>query len=327
MWLAADIGGTKTLVGAFDPGARRPAERTVREYVTHEHRGLPEMLAQFLRDAKIDRSEVRGFAAGVAGPVIARKATLTNVPWGVGADEISRALGGCPADLLNDLEALGWAVAVLEPKELHVLQAGEPVETGTAAIIAAGTGLGEAMLPRIGGRLTPTASEGGHADFAARTPRELALVSGLIDDGERVDCERVISGPGLTTLHGFTHAGAPCYGAGNQTDAPDFPARVANAALGGRCPGCVEALDMFVEAYGAEAGNLALRAVATSGIFVGGGIAPKILPALTAGGFIDAFVDKAPLDGLLRKIPVHVILNPAAGLLGAAVRASLHTAA
>jgi glucokinase len=326
MWLAADIGGTKTLIGAFEPGPQRPASNLVREYVTHEHQGLPEMLAQFLHDANIDRGLVRGFAAGVAGPVIARRATLTNVPWGVDADEISHALGGCPADLLNDLEALGWAVGRLDAKELHVLQTGEPVETGNAAVIAAGTGLGEAVLPRIDGRLTPVASEGGHADFAARTKRELALVSGLTEHGGRVECERVISGPGLTTLHGFTHSGAPCHGAGHDTDAPDFPARVANAALAGRCPGCIEALDMFVEAYGAEAGNLALRAVATSGIFVGGGIAPKILPALDAG-FIDAFVDKAPLDALLRNIPVHVVLNSAAGLLGAAVRASLHTPA
>jgi glucokinase len=326
MWIAADIGGTKTLVGAFEPGARRPEPRQVREFITHDHPGLPDMLDEFLRRAKIDRRGIRGFAAGVAGPVIARRATLTNVPWSVDADEISRALGGCPSDLLNDLEALGWAVGVLEPKELHTLQRGEPVDAGNAAVIAAGTGLGEAMLPRIDGRLTPVASEGGHADFAARTERELALVSGLTGDGGRVECERVISGPGLTTLHGFTHAGAPCHGAGDKTDAPDFPARVANAALAGSCPGCVEALDMFVEAYGAEAGNLALRSMATFGVFVGGGIAPKVLPALDAG-FIDVFVAKPPLDGLLRKIPVHVILNASAGLLGAAVRASLHAAA
>lgn len=326
MWLAADIGGTKTLVGAFDAGPRRPASRQVREYVTHEHQGLPEMLAQFLRDAKIDRQVIRGFAAGVAGPVIARRARLTNVPWDVDADEISRTLGGCPADLLNDLEAIGWSVAVLEPTELHTLQRGEPVAQGNAAIIAAGTGLGEAMLPRIDGHLRPVASEGGHADFAARTDRELALVAALSERFGRVECERVISGPGITNLHGFTHTGTPCRGAGNDTEAPEFPARVANAALARQCPGCVDALEMFVEAYAAEAGNLALRTLATFGVFVGGGIAPKILPALDAG-FVRPFVDKPPLDGLLRNVPVHVILNPAAGLLGAAVRASLHTPA
>jgi glucokinase len=216
-------------------------------------------------------------------------------------------------------------VPVLEPDELATLQAGVAVPSGNAALIAAGTGLGEALLHNVGGRFLPSASEGGHADFAARTPRELALVDELTRVYGRVDNERVISGHGIVNLFRFTH-GAPdpgraCPVAGGDVDPIELPARVTACALERRCAACVETLDMFVEAYGAEAGNLALRLVATAGVYVGGGIAPKILPALEQGAFMEAFRSKDPLADLLRTLPVHVILNPAAGLLGAAVRA------
>jgi glucokinase len=189
------------------------------------------------------------------------------------------------------------------------------------AVIAAGTGLGEAFLHRIGDRFVPAASEGGHADFAARNEREMALVRDLIARVGRAEVEGVVSGNGLVNIHRVTHTG-PCAAAVNIDD-PLAAAAISEAALSRACSGCEEALAMFVDAYGAEAGNLALRTVATGGVFVGGGIAPKILPALTGGAFMRAFVDKAPFRAMLGRIPVKVIRNPEVGLLGAAVHAML----
>ena len=323
MILAADVGGTKTLVGTFRQGRDRPESQVIREYATLDFDNLDEIVATFL-DETGTRS-VDAVCIGVAGPVSGLVARLTNVPWLADASVVAQRLGDCPVQLLNDLEAMAYAVPVLDPEEQAVLQDGVPVPTGNAALIAAGTGLGEALLHNVGGRFVPSASEGGHADFAARTPRELALVAELSRIHGRVDVERIISGPGLVNLFRFTHGSqdlaTACRSVGRDLDAFELPAAVTTSALSGRCEQCAEALEIFVEAYGAEAGNLALRSVATAGIYVGGGIAPKILPALESGAFMDAFRDKEPMVDLLRTLPVTVILNPAAGLLGAAVRA------
>ena len=201
-----------------------------------------------------------------------------------------------------------------------MLQEGTPEREGNAAVIAAGTGLGQAYLVRVGGRPQPVPSEGGHADFAARTDRELELVRMLRDQYGRVEVERVVSGPGLVNLHRFTHRGGECPIVGDLSD-EDAPAHISQGGMTGRCQFCADALRMFVSAYGAEAGNLALRGVATAGVFVGGGIAPKILRALEDGVFMDAFRGKAPLADLVSRVPVKVIMNPEAGLLGAAVHA------
>jgi glucokinase len=232
-----------------------------------------------------------------------------------------------PAELMNDLEAMATAVPVLDTDELATLQSGVADPSGNAALVAAGTGLGQALLHNVDGRFLAVASEGGHADFAARTPREHALVAELARAYGRVDNERVISGPGLVNIFRFTHsareARRTCPIAGADIDAAELPANITATALDEGCPACVETLEIFVEAYGAEAGNLALRSVATAGVYLGGGIAPKILPALRSGVFMDAFLDKEPMVDMLRTMPVSVILNPQAGLLGAAVRASV----
>ena len=322
MWLSADVGGTKTLIGVFAPGPTRPEPRIVREYATLDFDSLDDLITTFLDET--GATGIRAAAFGVAGPVTGLIARLVNVPWLADAAPIGERLG-CPVALLNDLEAMAHAVPVLEPDELATLQQGVVVPTGNAAVIAAGTGLGEALLHNIDGRFVPSASEGGHADFAARTPRELAFVADLSQSLGRVDHDRVISGPGLANLFRFTHRQRPCVIVDNDDDAATLPARVSESAMGRRCAACVEALDMFVDAYGAEAGNLALRSVATAGIYLGGGIAPKLLPALESGRFMDAFRDKEPLADLLRTIPVHVILNPSAGLLGAATFAATLT--
>jgi glucokinase len=320
MLLAGDIGGTKTLLGLFDAEPVRPRALVVRSFATLEYADLPSMIAAFLADPEAPRTSLDCAAFGVAGPVLGESATLTNVPWRVEARRVASAFNVPRVHLLNDLEAMAWSIPVLRESEVHVLQEGVARRGGNIALIAAGTGLGQALLHWVENRFVPSASEGGHADFAARTEREFALARDLTSRYGRADVEHVVSGRGFLNLHRVAHR-EPCR-AGIDLDAPDAPAAISAAALERRCPGCVEVLDMFVDAYGAEAGNLALRTVATGGVFVGGGIAPKILPALADGAFMRAFLAKPPLDDMLRKMPVKIILNAQAGLLGAAVFAA-----
>jgi len=319
MLLAGDVGGTKTLLGLFERGDRRPVPRASYTYATNAYDSFGAILDAFVRDFG-GTLAVEAVALGVAGPVVGNHARLTNVLWDIAADDVSAHLNAAHVRLLNDLEAMAMSVEVLTSDDVAVLQEGVPRADGNAAVIAAGTGLGQAYLHRVGGRLRPVPSEGGHADFAARTDRELELVRMLRDLYGRVEVEHVLSGNGILNLHRFTHRGGQCSVLSDDA-VPDTPALVSQAGLTGRCQGCADALRMFVSAYGAEAGNLALRGVATSGLFVGGGIAPKILPALTNGSFMEAFVAKAPMDQLLAKVPVKVILCPDAGLIGAAVHA------
>jgi glucokinase len=324
MILAGDVGGTKALMGLYGPGPERPRPLVVREYATLDFDSLDGIVQAFLDETGTTRADA--VCVGVAGPVNGHVARLVNVPWMADLSPVADRFAGSPVHLMNDLEAMACAVPVLEPDELAVLQSGVADPMGNAALIAAGTGLGEALLHNVNGRFLPSASEGGHADFAARTGRERALVEELSRTYGRVDNERVISGPGLINLFRFTHGGrdlrSACRLVGPDVEPPELPARISAVALEGRCESCAEALQMFIEAYGAEAGNLALRSVATAGVYIGGGIAPKILLALQRGPFMDAFRDKEPMVDLLRVLPVSVILNPSAGLLGAAVRAA-----
>ena len=320
MILAGDVGGTKTLLGLFDVADRRPTQIAARAYSTSDFPSFSAILDAFASD--IDRPmRIDAVAAGVAGPVVGNVARLTNIAWDISAAEIAARLGTARVQLLNDLEAMANSVEALAPDEFVLLHEGIQRADGNAAVIAAGTGLGQAFLHRVNGRLTPVPSEGGHADFAARSDREIELVRMLRELYGRAEVEHVLSGPGLLNLHRFTHRGTHCEMLDGVSDLRDAPARVSMAGLSGRCQGCAEALRMFVSAYGAEAGNMALRGLATSGLYVGGGIAPKILPAISSGAFMEAFLAKDPMHELLARVPVKVILNPEAGLLGAAVYA------
>jgi glucokinase len=320
MVLAGDIGGTKTLLGLFDPSGARPQAGASRSFTTLEYPNLGAIIDEFLAALPIDARKIRAACFGVAGPVIDNTARLTNVPWQIDADVLARRFGFARAVLLNDLQAMAYGVPVLEGPEVLVLQEGAAVSSGNIGLIAAGTGLGEAMLHRVDGHLIPAASEGGHADFPARNEREIDVVRWLIAHHGRAEIEGVISGLGLLNLHQVTHTGA-CPAVSDLAD-PSAAAALTTAALEHRCPSCVEALALFVDAYGSEAGNLALRTMSTAGLFVGGGIAPKILPALTDGRFMTAFRSKPPYVAMLSAIPVKVILNDQTGLLGAAVHAS-----
>ncbi len=324
MVLAGDIGGTKTFLGLFDAVPARPRPVIVGSFGTLDHPDLQTMIAVFLKDGDGTQAAHGGIESacfGVAGPVVDEAADLTNVPWRVDARRVGAVLGIPRVTLLNDLEALAHAVPVLREAELHVLQEGEALRGGNIGLIAAGTGLGQALIHNIDGRFVPSASEAGHADFAARTEREIMLVRDLTKRYGRADVEHVVSGRGLVNIHRVMHRQQAC-AARVDLESHDAPAAISAAAMERRCAGCVETLDLFVEAYGAESGNLALRSVSTGGLYVGGGIAPKILPALTAGVFMRAFRAKPPLDPMLTAMPVKVILNAEAGLLGAAVFAA-----
>ena len=319
MWLAADVGGTKTLLGLFEERGGRLHATSVREYPTADFASVPALLDQFAADAGPLR--VRGAAAGVAGPVLDNRAVLTNVGWAVDGAEVASHLGVARVHVLNDLAAIATSVSSLDPSELVTLHDGVPDASGNAAVIAAGTGLGVALLQRGERYLIPVATESGHADFAARTDEELDLVRHIRRQFGRATVEHVLSGQGFVHLYRLTHGDRGC-AAVPDLESDDAPAQISGAGLDGTCASCVRVLEMFVEAYGAEAGNLALRSLPRAGVFIGGGIAPKILPALQDGRFMRAFLDKAPMADLVARIPVYVILNQQAGLLGAAVAAS-----
>jgi glucokinase len=334
MILAGDVGGTKSLLGLFSVDDDRPSPVEVGEFVTRDYDTLEAMIADFLRAWNVQGNQIEAAAFGVAGAITSQVARLTNVGWVVDAAAVAGTTEIRRVRILNDLEALGYAVPVLRQDELASLQDGKKIEDGNAAVIAAGTGLGEAFLHNVRGRFIPGASEGGHADFAARTDRELEMVGKLARLFGRVSAETVISGPGLVNIYQFTHDAfgsgpllttssiAParlCPAVGDVADPGDLPPLISQAANEKRCDQCVEAMDIFVGAYGAEAGNIALRNTATAGVFVGGGIAPKNLPALRSGTFMKAFRGKEPLTEFVANIPVSVILNDDAGLLGAAV--------
>ena len=317
MILAGDIGGTNARLGLFEPVRPRPRQLGVHVFRTLDFPDLPSIVDAFLEARSIDRATIDRACFGVAGLVVGNAATLTHVGWHIEGHAVAKAVGLQRVRLLNDLVAMAYAVPVLDDSELHTLQRGEPVRGGNITLMAAGTGLGIALLHTVDCRIIPSPSEGGHADFAARSEREIALLRDLTARFGRAEVEDVVSGRGLVNIHRAAHRG-PCAAAVNLDDA-DAPAVISKAGLERRCGGCAGVLDFFVESYGAEAGNLALGMMATGGVYMGGGIAPKILPALETGAFLNAFRAKSSFESMLEKIPVNVILNAEAGLLGAAV--------
>ena len=332
MILAADIGGTKTNVALFpaphDPSAATtttaPLQRA--RYQSSEHAGLTEILKDFLSKHDIAPRTVSRVCAGIAGPVVEGHVETSNLPWVIDARQLKQALGVGAVTLINDLEATAERAATLGQADVCVLNPGKqrkgPLTPG--AVIAAGTGLGMAILHPVDGAWWPVASEGGHVDLAPRNELEVELLRFLLKRHRRVSVERVLSGPGLFTLYEFFETrGTPNPEVRQQLSAADdaeAPRIVSEAALAGRCPVANDALNLFVEQYGAAAGNLGLMAVSTGGLFVGGGIAPKILPRLQDGRFLEAFTNKGRLSPLLEDMPVHVILDADAALMGAARR-------
>ena len=272
MILAGDVGGTSTRLALFDGDIRVPAR--LERYVSSEHEGLVAMVEAFIESCDCRLSDIDAAAFGVAGPVRDGCARTTNLPWPVEARRLARALRLDRVELLNDLEANGRGIAVLRDDDLEVLQAGSPDEDGTIAVCSVGTGLGEAFLVRCGQDRRVFPSEGGHADFAPRNEFEIKLLRFVARDNEHVSYERVCSGMGLVNCYRFL--ASLDGGAGLALDA----AAISAAAVDGSDQTAGAALDLMISIYGAEAGNLALKTLATGGVYLGGGIPPKILPRL-----------------------------------------------
>ena len=317
MILAGDIGGTKTNLALVRVSGRRASVRAQQRFSTSAYPHLAAMVRDFLRG----RAYPEAACFGVAGPVVNGRCSGTNLPWDIDEAALRRALRLPAVRLINDLVATAYGIDWLPPRAFTVLNRGRPQPGGTIAVIAAGTGLGEAVLAWDGCQYRALASEGGHADFAPRTPREWALHQRLAKRYGHVSCERVLSGPGKIAIYEFLKAarGArePAW-LRQRFARADTSAVISEEALSGRSSLCREAVELFISIYGAEAGNLALKTLATGGVYLGGGIAPTLGPLLARGRFMRAFTDKGRLAPLLRQIPVRVILDDKAALLGAA---------
>jgi glucokinase len=318
--LAGDVGGTKTQLGLFKHSAGTLELVREHRYATADFGSLEAVCADFLGTS----AAVNAACIGVPGPIIDGRGHATNVPWQLSNALLSRALNGVPVRLLNDLAAIAYGMVHLKPSEFAVLHRAEnPPEHGNIAVIAAGTGLGESSLvwEDNENKYYAVASEGGHSDFAPHGAEQIELLRFLTDEFGHVSYERVLSGPGLWNIYTFlrreSHAEEPSW-LKAAIAAGDPSAAVSEAALAGRDPVCVHALTMFCDIYGSEAANLALKVLALGGVYLGGGIAPKILPMLTGGAFVKGFLAKGRLNEVLKRIEVRVSLNPAAGLLGAA---------
>jgi len=322
--LAGDAGGTKTMLALFEPGGRAPVLVREATVPSREFDSLEAIVERFL--AAGPRADITAACVGIAGPVVDGRAVTPNLPWVVDERRLSAAIPAPRVRLLNDLEATAHGIWALGEDELVSLQSGT-LRRGNLAVIAAGTGLGEAIVVIDGGRRTVFATEGGHADFGPRGELEEDLLRYLRKEFGRVSYERVLSGPGLVNVYRFlrdTGVAGESSPTAERMAAGDPAAVITELGLDGADRLCALALALFVSVYGAEAGNLALKALAVGGVIVAGGIAPRILPALRAGSFVAAFRDKGRLSSLMETIPVFVALNPKTALLGAArVAASL----
>lgn len=323
MILAGDIGGTKTILAFFACDEERVVPVNERVFPSKQYGYFIEVLQEFLKDR---RPEVRIACFGVAGPVIDGRCEATNLPWTVDAGQISQHFGIASVSLLNDLEATAYGILGFTEKDYSVLNQGQDKLQGNKAIIAAGTGLGEAILLWDGLHYRPSASEGGHVDFAPRNSIEIKLLEYLLKQYTRVSYERILSGPGLFNIYRFLkdmgYGQEPSW-LSEMLEKEDPGAVISEMAFAGKADLCVRALDLFVSIYGAEAGNLALKVMATGGVYVGGGIAPKILEKLLNGTFMKAFLDKGRFSSFMKSIPIRVILNDKTALLGAARYACL----
>jgi glucokinase len=317
MILAGDIGGTKTNLGLFKVEGRRLTPAVVRSFPSRNYSGLESIVERFIAGAA---SHVESACFGVAGPVVEGDSVTPNLPWVVQSQSLATTLHLDSVALINDLEAAAHGIAELGAEEFITLNEGTP-ETGNAALVAAGTGLGVAALFWDGQRHTPSASEGGHVDFAPRDELEIQLLQHLLKENDHVSVERVLSGPGLLNIYDFLRSiefadESPAVEARFSGNDPSNV--IATAALAGESKLCAKALDMFACIYGAAAGNVALSLKAVAGVYIGGGIAPKIIEKLEDGTFMKSFAAKGRLRSLLEAIPVRVIMNDKTALLGAA---------
>ncbi|MBW2158077.1 MAG: glucokinase [Deltaproteobacteria bacterium] len=316
--LAGDIGGTKTNLGLFVKGKVRPVPKVIETFSSQNALDLEHIVQQFL---EIHPVPVTHACFGIAGPVIKGKSKTTNLPWSISEDRIKKKFDFHHVRLVNDLTATAMAIPLLSKDELYPLNQAASIKEQNFALIAPGTGLGQAMLIYQNNRYLPVPSEGGHADFAPNNEAEMKLWRYLHQHYGHVSIERVVSGSGLVNIYNWLKDS----GRFNEPEwlkqklkVMDSAKAITEAALASKDPGCVETLNMFVSIFGAAAGNLALTGITTGGVYLGGGIPPKILSKLKEDIFMEAFTNKGRFKGFLEKIPVKVVLNDKAALIGAA---------
>jgi len=323
MILAGDIGGTNARLAFFTVEDGRLRLSIEHAYPSREHRNLESVVGRFVGDHALRPAHA---CFGIAGPVTRGRATMPNLGWVVESASLAKLLGITRVTLINDLEANAYGIGALSPADFETINAGAPGAGGNAAVIAAGTGLGEAGLYWDGARHHPFACEGGHAGFAPNDDLQCELLHQMRGEFGHVSRERVLSGPGLFSIYRFLRdsgRGDEPPWLAEELSQGDPAARISIAALEGKSALCTQALDLFVSVYGSEAGNLALEMMATAGVYLGGGIAPKIIGKLKEPGFMSAFTAKGRLSELLAAMPVKVIMNDRAALLGAARCAAL----
>lgn len=319
MLLAGDIGGTKTVLALYDPqsGLRAPQHKTI--FPSQDFDSLESIIALYLRQTSLPVSHA---AFGVAGPVIGSSARITNLPWTIDRLRLASVFGLQEVHLLNDLEAVATSVPVLQGDDLTVLNEGIPAPRGAMAIIAPGTGLGEAFLVWDGSRYMAFPCEGGHSDFAPVGELQIELLIYLQDRLDHVSYERVCSGIGIPNIYDFLRDSGrfeePAALAKRLLRARDRTPLIVGAAQSDKTPLCVATVELFTDILAREAGNLALKVLATGGVYLGGGIPPRILPLLQQRRFLEAFVSKGRFGELLRNIPINVICRADAALLGVA---------
>ena len=317
MILAGDIGGTNARLALFDDGAKKPLRQA--RFESRRYKSLEAVLREFLAPKEIRRVKASSF--GIAGPVIDQRCVATNLPWVVDARVLARKLGIARVTLLNDLVALAFGTLTVPKSKMRVLQGGVPKKTGgNIAVIAAGTGLGEAALVWDGERHVPLATEGGHVDFAARTPIEWELFGWLEERHGHVSYERIVAGPGFSNLYDFFVQGKKVSDSRANVEllaeASDRNAAIAKLGAARTSEPASLALDLFARLYGTEAGNLALKTLSTGGVFVAGGIAGNMVETLERGSFLEAFLDKGRFREMLERMPVAVVMDSDIGLAG-----------
>lgn len=318
--LAGDIGGTKTSLARYEVKENTLIRLEHHQYASRDFATFTEILIDFER--RISKCRIDAACFGIAGPVIDGRCRTTNLPWDISTSDLQRHFNTVKVRLLNDLEATAYGMLYLSEDEFLDLNPSAGSVNANRAVIAAGTGLGEAMLFWDGIHYNPIGCEGGHCDFASATVQQDELLKWMRQRyGGHVSFERILSGPGITALYEFLaesgYAPQP-YEMMHIPEEMDRSAMISECALERNDPLCRETLRFFTEIYGAEAGNLALKSMSLGGVYIGGGIAPKILPVMTSGDFMDAFADKGRFEELLRSMPVKISLNSETALLGAA---------
>lgn len=321
MVLAGDVGGTKCNLALFAQNNGKLDVVFRERFASKEFAQFDFIIREFLRRAAphVGQHKIKAAGFGVAGPVINNRIHATNLPWIVDAEVLAEEVGVKSVVLVNDLGATGHSLEHLPPEDFCVLNKGKALFGASRALLAAGTGLGEGILFWDGTRYKVVPSEGGHSDFAPHTDQQIELLKFMRRRYPQVSCELILSGRGFRTLHEFI-APSVKHSIFEDPDADPAPF-ITKCALENSCPVCVEAVDLWVSVYGAEAGNLALKVLALGGVYVAGGIAVKILPKMTDGHFFKTFMDKWHFSNVLCDVPVSIVLNESAPLIGAAYEA------